>query len=122
MAERICVLLAEGKALVEITAQDDMPATSTVYRWMEYHPEFSEMYYRARERQAHTMADRAVLMALRGGGAIADPQVAAVQLNAIKWAAARLAPRTFGDKQDINIGGQENGQPVRVETVYRWAE
>jgi hypothetical protein len=100
-------MLAEGKALIEITALEDMPATSTVYRWMEHHPEFSEMYNRARERQAHTIADRAVLMALRGGGAIADPQVAAVQLNAIKWAAARLAPRTFGDKMDVTSDGKQ---------------
>lgn len=112
VAERICVMLAEGSAMVEITARDDMPAQSTVYRWLERHSEFSERYIRARENQAHTIADRAVLMALRGSSVIVDPQAAGVQLNAIKWAAGRLAPKVYGDKLDVTSEGQ------RLQSVF----
>ncbi|MBL8301533.1 MAG: hypothetical protein JNM26_02045 [Ideonella sp.] len=122
VAERICLELMNGRALCEITQADDMPAQSTVYKWLLRYPEFVEMYNAGRKFQAETMADRATLMALKGSSVIVDPQAAAVQLNAIKWAAGRLDPRKYGDKQDINIGGQENGAPVKVETVYRWAE
>lgn len=107
IAERICVMLAEGLAMVEITAREDMPAQSTVYRWLERQPEFSERYIRARESQAHTIADRAVLMALRGSSVIVDAQAAGVQLNAIKWAAGRLAPKVYGDKLDVTSGGKQ---------------
>jgi hypothetical protein len=115
MAETICRELAEGRSMVELTMRPNMPAQSTVYLWLEKHPEFSEMYTRARERQAHTIADRAAHMALHGA---ADPQSAAVQLNAIKWMAARLAPKHYGDKLDLNHGGQGKENPQRL--VIGW--
>jgi hypothetical protein len=122
VAARICLELMNGRALCEITQADDMPAQSTVYKWLLRHPEFVEMYNAGRRFQAETMADRAVVMACRGASAITDPQAAAVQLNAIKWAAGRLDPRKYGESKNLNIGGQEDGVPVKVETVYSWAE
>lgn len=89
-AEEICTLLAEGNALVEIVEREDMPAMRTVYRWLFAHEEFRQMYAQAREWQGETMADRAALMATKGSRAIGDPAVARVQLDAIKWAAAKF--------------------------------
>lgn len=113
IAEHICVQLAEGRALVDIVQDEAMPAQSTVYLWLLKHPPFSEMYTRARSWQADTMADRAARMGL-DPASITDPQAARVQLDAIKWATARLEPRKYGDKLDLNHGGQENGKPVEV--------
>jgi hypothetical protein len=101
--------------MVELTMRPDMPGQTAVYEWLERYPEFAKMYSRAREWQAHTIADRATHMALHGA---ADPQSAAVQLNAIKWMAARLAPKVYGDKVVLNLGGQADN-PVKVIT-YGW--
>lgn len=95
LAATICAELASGRSMVELTMRPDMPGQTAVYEWLERYPEFAKMYSRAREWQAHTIADRATHMALHGA---ADPQSAAVQLNAIKWMAARLAPKVYGDK------------------------
>lgn len=83
-------MLAEGNALVEICLREDMPAIRTVYRWLMAHDEFRQMYTQAREWQGETMADRAALMATKGSQLIGDPAVARVQLDAIKWAAAKF--------------------------------
>jgi hypothetical protein len=41
-----------------------------------------------------------------------------VRLNALKWAASKIAPRHYGDKLDLNHGGQAEN-PVKVIT-YGW--
>lgn len=120
LAADICDRLMAGESMVAICLGDEYPSQTTIYRWLEENTEFRERYERARVWQAHTMADRAVEMATKGSRAIGDPQVAAVQLNAIKWAASKLAPKVYGDKQDINLGGQKDGEPVKSETVIRW--
>lgn len=89
-AQEICALLAEGNALVEIAQREDMPAIRTIYRWLIVHEEFRQLYTQAREWQGETMADRAALMATKGSQMISDPAVARVQLDAIKWAAAKF--------------------------------
>src|SRR5215208_472758 len=59
-----------------------MPHVATVYGWLQRHAGFCDSYVLAREQQAHTIADRAVAMALDGDRVITDPQVAKVQLDA----------------------------------------
>lgn len=103
-AREICAMLAEGTPLVEIVQREDMPALRTVYHWLLAHEEFRQMYAQGREWQADTMADRAALMALRGGSAIIDPAVARVQLDAIKWAAAKFNKK-YAEKVDHQHGG-----------------
>ena len=101
--------------MVEITLQPDMPRQRTVYQWLERHEDFAQMYARAREKQGHTIADRASHMALRGIGSD-DPAARRVQLDAIKWAASKLAPKVYGDKLDLNHGGQE-GNALTINIV-----
>jgi hypothetical protein len=117
LTDEICRLLAEGKSMVEICAKPEMPHVSNIYRWLQRHADFRERYVLAREQQAHTIADRAVSMALGPDGVINDPKVAKVQLDAIKWTAARLAPKVYGNKADIAIGGNLD-QPLTQ--VIRW--
>jgi hypothetical protein len=110
----ICRQLAEGKSMLEVTARADMPAVSTVYLWLTTHKEFVDRYTRAREQQAHTITDRAAAMALNGHRVISDPPVAKVQLDAIKWTAARLAPKVYGSKAELNLGGQAENPLTQV--------
>jgi hypothetical protein len=112
---RICTELALGRSMRRICMDDDMPAQSTVYEWLERYTEFSEKYTRARERQAHTLGDIAIDMT--GEGGVTDPHADAVRLNALKWAASKIAPRHYGDKLDVNHGGQKEN-PQRL--VITW--
>src|SRR5215213_5040310 len=117
LTDDICRQLAEGKSMVEICSKPQMPHVSNIYRWLRRHQDFRERYVLAREQQAHTIADRAVAMALDADGVISDPQVAKVQLDAIKWTAARLAPKVYGHRADVAIGGNLD-QPLTQ--VIRW--
>ena len=59
-AALICYLLASPMTLTKICAREDMPHQATVYRWLQKHEEFREMYAHAREIQSHIYADEIV--------------------------------------------------------------
>ena len=102
MAATICGRLANGEALSAMCREEDMPGLSTVYQWRAKHPEFAEMYARAREDQADTLADELV--------AVADDETIPadsrrIRVDARKWAASKLKPRAYGDRLDMNHSG-----------------
>ena len=51
-AVEFCRRLAEGRALIRICEDEDMPVVSTIYHWLKRHPEFVALYANAREIQA----------------------------------------------------------------------
>jgi hypothetical protein len=129
IASQICVRLANGEALRQICLAEGMPAQSTVYLWLTRHPEFSEMYARAREEQADTLADEIQAIADetpdlnpiygKNGELIrielhsAYIQWQKNRIDARKWVAAKLKPRKYGDR--VAVEGTEDGAPIRTE-------
>jgi hypothetical protein len=117
LAASICERLADGESLKAICETEGMPNKASVYLWLTKHPEFSDMYTRAREDQADTLADEIV--------AIADTPVLGIktkmgkdgiettegdmiehrrlQVEARKWVAAKLKPKKYGDKTDTTL-------------------
>ena len=53
LEERICEMLARGRSMAEICRRKDMPAESTVYKWLAEGGAFSERYARARTTGAN---------------------------------------------------------------------
>jgi hypothetical protein len=117
LAEEICDRLAEGESLRSIVKDWYMPCHKTIYRWIDENPAFGARYAKARERQAHALAERAAAMAA-GTFEGTDPAFARLQLDALKWMTGKLAPKHYGDKVDVSVGGQEGGTPVA--TVIKW--
>jgi hypothetical protein len=106
IADTICDKLADGKSMRTICLADDMPAPSTVFKWLKQQPDFAEQYARAREAQADTLADEILDIADDGandfmedgkydGDAVARSKL---RVDARKWVAAKLKPRVYGDK------------------------
>lgn len=116
----ICARLSAGEPLSKICRDDHMPGLATVYLWQAKHPEFVEMYARARLAQADTLADEIVRIAdepLVGTrteftSSAKDGQSTKVteadmiehrklQVDARKWAASKFRPNKYGDKLDL---------------------
>ena len=113
MAKRICVRLSNGEALAQIIKDPEMPAQSTVYKWLLDYPDFTEMYTRAREEQADTNADEIIAIADemppeytdKDGRTQLDSSYIQWQKNRIearKWTAMKLKPRKYGDKVQLS--------------------
>ena len=128
LVEAICTRLGLGESLKSICDDDDMPAQSQVYVWLQRHPEFQESYARAREEQAETHADEIVEIADEQPDLIEvkdkDGNVVDIKLDsafiawqkqridARKWNASKQRPKKYGDR--VTHGGDDDS-PVVVE-------
>lgn len=103
MAESICDSLMEGMSLVKICEQPGMPHRRTVLRWMEADAEFATRCARAREMQADLMDDKIadLIDSVTPESAPADR----VRLAALQWRAAKLQPKKYGDKLELEHSG-----------------
>lgn len=133
IAEVICERLSDGQSLRTICAADDMPAASTVFRWLQQHSDFREQYVRAREAQADHMAEEILAIAdtpqdgerreqTEDGFKIVHEDMLGhrrLQVDARKWLMARMAPRKYGDKVVSEITGPDGGPVAVVSRIER---
>jgi hypothetical protein len=102
MADRICERLAAGESLRSICRDDDMPSWPAISNWLQKFPEFAAQYARAREDQAETHADRIIEIADDDS---IDPNHKRIMVDARKWVAAKLKPKRYGDKAEVEHSG-----------------
>lgn len=99
MAQR----LTAGMGMREACSNPRCPAADTVYYRMANDPAFATAIARAREAQQHAIIDETV--ALADSATTENWQVVRLQIWARQWRAAKLAPKTYGEKVDVNHGG-----------------
>jgi hypothetical protein len=99
LADEICEAIVSGVALHIICKTEGYPSAQTIYTWLAKYPEFLDKYAQARELQQDIEADRIIEIADQA----TDPQKARNQIDARKWRAAKLAPRKYGDRVDMNL-------------------
>ena len=124
----ICARIAEGVSLRKICEMDGMPAKPTVFNWLARYPEFVDQYTRAKQQGAEVMAEELLEIADDGtndwiekldkdGNPIGEMlnhehvQRSKLRIDTRKWLLAKLQPKKYGEKIDLNHGGQE-GNPV----------
>jgi len=131
IAAEICGRLVEGEALSKICLDEAMPALRTVYLWLQKDAEFMQLYARAREEQADTLADEILKIADEEPSWIPDDkdntytldgtavQAQKLRIDARKWVASKLKPKKYGDKVTQEVSGPEGGPvPVRVTVEF----
>lgn len=131
MAIAICERIADGESLKSICDDDNMPARSTVFKWLAENETFSDMYARSREEQADAIFDEVLEIADDGrndwmerrgeedAGWVTNGeniQRSRLRIDARKWMAGKLRPRKYGDKLELEHGGKD-GAPIEVRDV-----
>lgn len=135
-AAEICRRLLEGESLRSICADDAMPGTSTVFRWLENDEEFRKQYTLARQLQAdllfdeiHDIADDASkdwTDRTRKDGSVervVDTEAvlrSKLRVDARKWMAAKLLPKKYGDRLDVSVDDQTSFA-AQIEAARRRA-
>ena len=114
MAEKICEKIANGRSLRSICAEDGMPTTSTVCKWLIENKEFSEQYARARDKQADYFAEEIIEIADSAEAESAAVAKAKLQIDARKCAASKIAPKKYGDKQEIDVKSSDGSMTPSV--------
>ena len=136
LGDEICNRIADGESLRAICGEADMPDKATVFRWLlaEQHKDFCNQYKRARDIQAdvlfdeiHQIADtpqKGIKTVRRGEGDNSTVETTEadmiehrrLQIDARKWLIGKMAPKKYGDKQQLEHGGP-NGGPVTLEAL-----
>ena len=130
LAYKICTRIAHGEPLIKICQEEDMPHVSSVYLWLSRFSEFSDMYAKAREDQADTLADEIQAIADAEPKVIVDDAGNAkydsahinwmrLRMDARKWVAAKLKPRKYGDRVEL-AGDKDN--PIQIQAQVQAKE
>lgn len=98
LGRRICRRIVEGESLRAICAEAGMPSKSTVLMWAATQPEFTELYSRTRELAADADADDVAHLARLTATGELNPTAARAAIDGLKWAAAKRAPRRYGER------------------------
>jgi hypothetical protein len=119
LALKICSRIAEGESVRTIVHDDDMPASSTISRWLldEDKKDFWEQYEKARNIQAENMFEELLEIADDGtndwmekenrdgssyyvinGEAMGRSRL---RVDVRKWYLSKVLPKKFSDKLDL---------------------
>ncbi len=125
VADRICALLTEGQSLRKAAKACGVDP-STVLDWTEKREDFAQQYAHARTRGYQLLADEIIEISDDSSGDVIDteqgPRVDAervarsrLRVDSRKWMLAKMLPKVYGDKLDLNHGGSVQFQ--RIESV-----
>jgi hypothetical protein len=132
VGDAICEMLAMGWSLRTVKAKGkdetgfDIPALSTIFKWIRDNDEFAKQYARAKQEAADAMADELLdivddgsndWMEINKGGYTATVvdneavQRSKLRAETRKWLMSKMKPKRYGDKLDLTSAGK------RIETT-----
>lgn len=115
LADLICERIAAGESLRSICKDDGIPASSTIFKWLNENKEFSEQYARAREAQVEGLIDELVEIADetdQEAGAVAQSKL---RIDTRKWFISKVAPVKYGES--LQIGGSDALPPIKTDST-----
>jgi len=101
IADEICERLSHGETLRTMILDDHMPAQKSIYRWLQDNETFRQQYTQARAKQADYYAEMIVDEAFGSH----DAAIGRLRMDALKWAASKIAPKKYGDKVEVEQTG-----------------
>lgn len=127
----ILTRIVEGESVRSIARDPEMPAMSTIFKELAENAAFSEQYARACEMRADAMFEEMFEIADDGqndwmvvngqgednsGWRVNGEHVqrSRLRVDTRKWALARMNPKKYGEKLDLNHGG---GVDLRVTAL-----
>lgn len=129
LADRLCEQWALGKSIRTICAAEDMPAISTVFKWLRDDEKFSEQYARAKEEAADLLVEDMLDIADdstadyeedKKGNLVFNKEAvlrSKLRTDTRKWISSKLKPKRYGDKIDVTSGDKplkEGTTPTEV--------
>lgn len=125
----VCDRLIEGEPLVLICADQTMPSRPQMMRYIHRDEKARELYYAAKEMQAETLAEEAMLIATddsndssidqKTGRRVSHNDVVSrskLRIDAIFKIMGSVAPGRYGNKSTTEIRGNAD-KPVTLEVV-----
>lgn len=127
LADRICELITEGLSMRSVAAREDMPASSTIFKWLRENKIFSEQYAKACEERTEAMSEDILdiaddgsndLMVVQKGNReyeVENREVtnrSRLRVDTRKWLMSKMKPKKYGDKIDVTSDGKVLPTPL----------
>lgn len=124
LADRICERLALGYSMRSVCKADDMPAMSSVFKWLREIPEFSEQYAKAKQEATDAMAEDLLDIADDGTNDYMEDadgnvkyngdsvQRSRLRVDTRKWLMSKMKPKKYGEKLDLTTNGKDLPTPI----------
>ena len=112
IADRITEGITDGKSLRSVLKEDEMPVSSTVYKWLREHKKFERQYVRACEERTEAMAEDIVETASNVQADSNAIQKARLEIDTKKWLMSKQKPKKYGDKLDLTSDGKVLPTPI----------
>lgn len=125
-SEFILQKMKEGLSLTKACEFEGMPSHSTFCRWMDDDKNLANDYARAREIRADVLFEQMfdiannehlteIVNETPNGVTVTrldHDKHRRLQIDTIKWALSKMAPKKYGDKLDVTTGGEKLAQPT----------
>lgn len=107
VAEHFLARLSGGISVERICRNKDMPSASTIYRWIGERADFRDNYLRAMAARGMKHGDDVIAVVSKVLAGEIAPDVGRVAIQGLTWAAARMAPKVYGDR--VALTGADGG-------------
>ncbi len=123
LADKICQELALGYSMRTVCSADDMPAMSTVFKWLREKEGFSEQYEKAKQESTDAMAEDVLDIADDGTNDWINKenddgesytvlnseniQRSRLRIDTRKWLMSKMKPKKYGEKLDMTSLGEK---------------
>lgn len=121
LADRICAEIIDGKSVRTICKMEGMPSKRTIMYWLRIHAEFKKLYDIACVERSEAYAEEIVDIADDGSNdwmereldngksvTVVDHehiQRSRLRVEARKWICAKMKPRKYGEKIELEHTG-----------------
>jgi len=80
-----------------------MPTSKTIGEWVKNDAAFALQYEKAKEERGNYYGELVAEIALAGlQGKYKDSAMLRAAIDGLKWSAARMAPKAYGDRMEVN--------------------
>ena len=129
LGDRFFARLAMGESVRTVCAEDNMPAMTTIFRWLREKEDFRKQYDVAKQEATEAMSEDLLDIADNGvndwmevhygkdddaswrvnGEAI---QRSRLRVDVRKWLMSKMKPKKYGEKLDLTSAGEKLPTPI----------
>jgi len=103
VVEAFLDMIRNGRSCAQACKQDGMPSSKTIQNWALTDAEFARRYEEAKQDRGNYYGELVAEVALAGlQGKYKDSAMLRAAIDGLKWSAARMAPKSFGDRMEVS--------------------
>lgn len=101
--------IRNGRSAAMACKQPGMPHSKTICAWMRDDAAFAAQYEKAKEERGNYYGELVAEISLAGlQGKYKDSGMLRAAIDGLKWSAARMAPKAYGDRMQVEHSADGN--------------